>query len=84
MYYFPYDTLAFYSIEHIMREVKLGWFMRYIHSNGASFFFLFVFIHMFRGLFYFSYIKPRSQVWNVGVLIFLLMIITAFTGYVLP
>jgi len=84
MYYFPYDILAFNSVENIMREVTFGWIIRYLHSNGASFFFFFVFLHIFRNLFYFSFLKPRFQIWNIGVLIFLLMIITAFTGYVLP
>ena len=84
MHYTPSTTLAFDSIEHIMRDVNYGWLIRYIHSNGASMFFLAVFIHMFRGLYYGSYKEPREIIWILGVVIFLLMIITAFMGYVLP
>lgn len=85
MYYSAHEAFAFVSVESIiMRDVSFGWLFRYIHSNGASFFFACVYIHLFRSLYYFSYIKPRLIVWNVGVIILLLMIITAFTGYVLP
>tara|TARA_S200000501_G_scaffold150620_2_gene142083 strand:+ start:7472 stop:8749 length:1278 start_codon:yes stop_codon:yes gene_type:complete len=84
MHYTPSTILAFDSIEHIMRDVNYGWLIRYIHSNGASMFFLAVFIHMFRGLYYGSYKEPREIIWILGVVIFLLMIITAFMGYVLP
>ena len=84
MHYTPSTTLAFDSIEHIMRDVNYGWLIRYIDSNGASMFFLAVFIHMFRGLYYGSYKEPREIIWILGVVIFLLMIITAFMGYVLP
>jgi len=84
MYYIPNADLAFFSVEHIMRDVTNGWFLRYMHANGASFFFIVVYIHMFRGLYYTSYIKPRQLLWIIGVLILLLMIITAFLGYVLP
>ena len=84
MHYTPSTLLAFDSIEHIMRDVNYGWLIRYIHSNGASMFFLAVFIHMFRGLYYGSYKEPREIIWILGVVIFLLMIITAFMGYVLP
>jgi len=84
MHYVPNTLLAFDSIEHIMRDVNYGWLIRYIHSNGASMFFLAVFIHMFRGLYYGSYKEPREIIWILGVVIFLLMIITAFMGYVLP
>ena len=84
MHYTPSTSLAFDSIEHIMRDVNSGWLIRYTHSNGASMFFLAVFIHMFRGLYYGSYKEPREIIWILGVVIFLLMIITAFMGYVLP
>lgn len=84
MHYIPSELLAFNSVEHIMREVKYGWFLRYVHANGASFFFMVVYVHIFRGLYYGSYILPRRAVWNVGVIILLIMILTAFLGYVLP
>ena len=84
MHYVPNTSLAFDSIEHIMRDVNYGWVIRYMHSNGASMFFLAVFIHMFRGLYYGSYKEPREIIWILGVVIFLLMIITGFMGYVLP
>jgi len=83
MHYTPHVLMAFDSIEHIMRDVNYGWLIRYIHANGASMFFLAVFIHMFRGLYYGSYKEPREILWILGVVIFLLMIITAFMGYVL-
>nr|YP_009131066.1 apocytochrome b [Asparagopsis taxiformis]AHX02402.1 apocytochrome b [Asparagopsis taxiformis] len=84
MHYTPHIDLAFASVEHIMRDVNYGWLLRYIHANGASMFFIVVYIHIFRGLYFGSYIKPRHWVWVIGVIIFLLMIITAFIGYVLP
>jgi quinol-cytochrome oxidoreductase complex cytochrome b subunit len=84
MYYVPFSTEAFYSIEHIMRDVNYGWLIRYCHANGASFFFLVVYLHVFRNFYYQSYIKPRELLWILGVIILLLMIITAFVGYVLP
>lgn len=84
MHYTPHVDLAFVSVEHIMRDVEGGWLLRYMHANGASFFFIVVYIHMFRGLYYGSYASPREFVWCVGVIIFLLMILTAFIGYVLP
>lgn len=84
MYYVSNTDLAFLSVEYIMRNVNYGWFIRYLHANGASFFFLVVYIHMFRGLYYNSYLKPRIEVWCIGVVILLLMILTAFLGYVLP
>nr|AHX02477.1 apocytochrome b [Riquetophycus sp. HSY-2014a] len=84
MHYTPHVDLAFVSVEHIMRDVNYGWLLRYIHANGASMFFILVYIHIFRGLYFGSYIKPRHWVWVVGVIILLLMIITAFIGYVLP
>ena len=82
--YTPHVDMAFDSVERIMRDVNYGWLIRYIHANGASFFFLVVFIHMFRGLYYGSYKKPRELLWILGVIIFLLMMATAFMGYVLP
>lgn len=84
MHYVPDINLAFSSVEHIMRDVNNGWFLRYLHANGASFFFIVVYIHIFRGLYYGSYIKPRHLVWCSGVIIFLVMMGTAFMGYVLP
>jgi ubiquinol-cytochrome c reductase cytochrome b subunit len=84
MHYTPHVDLAFMCVEHIMRDVEGGWFLRYMHANGASMFFIVVYLHMFRGLYYGSYASPRELVWIVGVIIFLLMILTAFIGYVLP
>ena len=84
MHYIPNIDFAFNSVEHIMRDVNGGWLIRYIHSNGASMFFIIVYCHIFRGLYYGSYIYPRSFLWISGVLIFLLMMATAFMGYVLP
>jgi len=83
----PYTAdadLAFASLEHIMRDVNYGWLLRYIHANGASAFFAVVFIHIFRGLYYGSYKEPREVLWGLGVIILLLMMATAFMGYVLP
>lgn len=84
MHYTPEQSLAFISVEHIMRDVNYGWLMRYIHANGASMFFIVVYTHTFRGLYYTSYSYPRQHLWAVGVIILLLMILTAFLGYVLP
>jgi ubiquinol-cytochrome c reductase cytochrome b/c1 subunit len=84
MAYTPSTTLAFDSVERIMRDVNYGWLLRYMHANGASFFFIAVYIHMFRGLYYGSYKKPRELLWMFGVVIFLLMMATAFLGYTLP
>lgn len=84
MHYAADINLAFASVEHIMRDVNNGWLIRYMHANGASMFFIVVYAHMFRGIYYTSYIEPRQLVWVVGVVILLLMIITAFMGYVLP
>ena len=84
MYYVPNEEFAFIFVEYIMRDTYFGWFFRYVHSNGASLFFFFVYLHFFRSLFYFSYVHPKIAIWNTGVVILLLMIITAFTGYVLP
>lgn len=76
--------MAFSSVEHIMRDVNGGWLLRYIHANGASAFFIVLYIHIGRGLYYGSYLYPRQLLWCSGVIIFLLTIITAFLGYVLP
>ncbi len=84
MHYYASVDGAFNSVEHIMRDVNAGWFIRYAHMNGASFFFIVVYIHIFRGLFYGSYKAPREMIWLLGVVIFLLMMATAFMGYVLP
>jgi quinol-cytochrome oxidoreductase complex cytochrome b subunit len=84
MHYTPNSDLAFDSVERIMRDVNYGWLLRYIHMNGASIFFLIVYIHLFRGLYYGSYKYPRELLWILGVVILLLMIATAFMGYVLP
>jgi ubiquinol-cytochrome c reductase cytochrome b subunit len=84
MHYTPNSDLAFASVERIMRDVNYGWLLRYIHSNGASMFFLIVYIHLFRGLYYGSYKYPRELLWILGVVILLLMMATAFMGYVLP
>ena len=84
MQYTPHVDHAFDSVERIMRDVNYGWLLRYMHMNGASFFFAVVYIHMFRGLYYGSYKKPRELLWIIGVVIFFVMIMTAFTGYVLP
>ena len=75
---------AFASVEYIMRDVELGWLIRYMHSTGASFFFLVVYLHMFRGLMYGSYKKPRELLWVIGMVIFLLLMAEAFMGYLLP
>jgi ubiquinol-cytochrome c reductase cytochrome b/c1 subunit len=82
--YTPHTTMAFDSVERIMRDVPSGWLMRYLHMNGASFFFIAVYIHIFRGMYYGSYKAPRELLWILGVIIFLLMMATAFMGYVLP
>jgi ubiquinol-cytochrome c reductase cytochrome b subunit len=84
MHYTPETTLAFESIEHIMRDVNWGMFLRYSHANGASMFFLAVYIHIFRGMYYGSYKEPREVLWILGVFIFLAMMATGFLGYVLP
>src|SRR5271168_1003981 len=84
MEYTPNVNLAFDSVERIMRDVNYGWLMRYIHMNGASFFFIVTYIHIFRGLYYGSYKSPRELLWMLGVVILLLMMATAFMGYVLP
>ncbi|HEY4264233.1 MAG TPA: cytochrome b N-terminal domain-containing protein [Micropepsaceae bacterium] len=84
MHYTPDSRLAFDSVEHIMRDVNSGWLLRYLHSNGASFFFLAVYIHIFRGLYYGSYKAPREIIWILGVVLYILMMATAFLGYTLP
>jgi ubiquinol-cytochrome c reductase cytochrome b subunit len=84
MHYVASAATAFASVEHIMRDVNYGWLIRYLHTNGASFFFLAVYIHMFRGIYYGSYKAPREVLWILGVIIYLLMMMTAFMGYVLP
>ncbi len=84
MHYCPNVIVAFFSVEHIIRDVFSGWFLRYLHSNGASFFFILVFCHMFRGLYFGSYHSPRDLLWCSGVFILILIIATAFIGYVLP
>jgi quinol-cytochrome oxidoreductase complex cytochrome b subunit len=84
MHYVPHVDHAFESVEHIMRNVNFGWLLRYAHANGASMFFIVVYIHIFRGLYYGSYKAPRELLWMLGVVILLLMMATAFMGYVLP
>jgi len=84
MHYTPHIDYAFNSVEHIMRDVSNGWLLRYAHANGASMFFIAVYCHIFRGLYYGSYMKPRSALWISGVSIFFLMMAAAFMGYVLP
>ncbi|RMF12879.1 MAG: cytochrome b, partial [Alphaproteobacteria bacterium] len=84
MHYTPTAAGAFDSIEHIMRDVNWGWLLRYMHANGASFFFVVVYVHIFRGLYYGSYKAPREVLWMLGVVILILMMATAFMGYVLP
>jgi ubiquinol-cytochrome c reductase cytochrome b subunit len=84
MHYTPNSDTAFDSVERIMRDVNYGWLLRYIHMNGASLFFMVVYIHLFRGLYYGSYKYPRELLWMLGVVILLLMMATAFMGYVLP
>ena len=84
MHYTPNIDLAFVSVEHIMRDVHYGWLIRYLHANVASFFFIFVYLHIGRGLYYGSYRAPRTLPWTIGVVILVLMMATAFLGYVLP
>jgi ubiquinol-cytochrome c reductase cytochrome b subunit len=84
MHYTTHVDMAFNSVEHIMRDVNNGWLIRYLHANGASMFFIVVYCHIFRGLYYGSYMSPRGRLWASGVIIFLLMMATAFMGYVLP
>ena len=84
MHYTPSVDLAFVSVEHIMRDVNYGWLIRYLHANTASFFFIFVYLHIARGLYYGSYKRPRILPWSIGVIILVLMMAIAFLGYVLP
>ena len=84
MHYTPNIDLAFISVEHIMRDVHYGWLIRYLHANVASFFFIFVYLHIGRGLYYGSYKSPRAITWSIGVIILILMMAIAFLGYVLP
>ena len=84
MQYTPHVSMAFDSVERIMRDVNYGWLLRYVHANGASMFFIVVYIHIWRGFYYGSYKAPRELLWMIGVVIFLLMMATAFMGYVLP
>jgi len=84
MHYTAHTSMAFDSVERIMRDVNYGWLIRYMHANGASFFFIVVYIHIFRGMYYGSYKSPREVLWWIGILIYLAMMATAFMGYVLP
>jgi len=84
MHYTPSVDMAFISVEHIIRDVHYGWLIRYLHANTASFFFIFVYLHIGRGLYYGSYKSPRVLPWSIGVIILVLMMATAFMGYVLP
>jgi ubiquinol-cytochrome c reductase cytochrome b subunit len=84
MHYAADASVAFGKVEHIMRDVNWGWLMRYAHANGASFFFIVIYLHIFRGFYYSSYKAPREMIWLLGVVIYLLMMATGFMGYVLP
>ncbi len=84
MHYVANAELSYASVDFIMRELNYGWFLRYLHSNGASMFFFVIYIHMARGIYYNSFIYPRHHLWSVGMFIFVIMIATAFLGYVLP
>jgi ubiquinol-cytochrome c reductase cytochrome b subunit len=84
MHFAANGAIAFDSVEHIMRDVNSGWMIRYAHANGASMFFIVVYLHIFRGLYFGSYKAPREMIWLLGLVIFLLMMATAFMGYVLP
>src|SRR6202045_3324851 len=84
MHYTPHVDFAFNSVEYLMRDVNYGWLLRYLHANGAAMFFLAVYVHMFRGMYYGSYKEPREVLWILGVIIYLLMMATGFMGYVLP
>src|SRR4028119_1533554 len=84
MHYTPHVNYAFDSVERIMRDVNYGWLLRYVHANGASMFFIVIYIHIWRALYYGSYKAPRELLFMLGVVIFLLMMATAFLGYVLP
>ncbi len=84
MHYVPHETLAFDSVERIMRDVSYGWLLRYVHANGASMFFIAVYLHIFRAYYYGSYKAPREVLWILGIIIYLLMMATGFLGYTLP
>merc|ERR1711975_88376 len=84
MHYVPHVDYAFLSVEHIMRDVNNGWMFRYIHANGASMMFIALYVHMFKHLYYGSYMRPRHLLWVSGVIIFLITILIGFLGYVLP
>ena len=84
MNYKPDASMAFASVEYIMRDVDFGWLIRYMHSTGASMFFVVVYLHMFRGMMYGSYRKPRELLWLIGMGIFFILMMLAFTGYILP
>ena len=84
MEYTPTNDGAFASVQHIMRDVRYGWLLRFMHTTGASAFFVVVYLHMYRGLIYGSYQKPRELVWLIGMLIYITLLLEAFTGYVLP
>ncbi|MCY3855587.1 MAG: cytochrome b N-terminal domain-containing protein [Rhodospirillales bacterium] len=84
MHYTPHVDHAFDSVQHIMRDVNYGWLIRSVHANGASFFFICVYIHIFRGLYYGSYKEPRELLWWLGIIILIVMMMSAFLGYVLP
>jgi len=84
MFYTPHIDLAFISVEHIMRDINYGWLLRYLHANGASLFFIALYLHIARGLIHGSYLFHRSLLWCSGVILFLLTILSAFLGYILP
>ncbi len=84
MYYVPSAEMAFDSVESIMRDVPYGWLFRYMHSTGSSFFFIVIYLHMFRGIMYGSYKKPRELLWILGMLLFMVLVAEAFMGYLLP
>jgi len=84
MHYVPHVDYAFFSVEHIMRDVNNGWFFRYVHANGASMMFIALYVHLFKHLYYGSYMRPRHLLWVSGVIIFLITVVVGFLGYVLP
>ena len=84
MNYKPDAEFAFASVEYIMRDVDWGWLIRYMHSTGASFFFIVIYLHMFRGIMYGSYRKPRELIWVLGMCLYLALMAEAFFGYLLP
>lgn len=84
MHYTPHVDMAFASVEHIMRDVNNGWLLRYVHANGASMFFIVIYTHIGRGLYYKSYAYPREHIWFTGLGLYVLLMATAFLGYVLP